>query len=655
MRVFYLFLFLLPVFMLSACSSSNVVTPTDSPAPSDEQIAQNWGDYELSFDPSSGDVDIIYKRQSSIHYDVSSFLSPPACGGSGCITATLINWDALTNIASFDVTIENPSAWTPSDVRMIFYNLGIKEIANPDSYTSSFVGTIEPFIAFGKAIINRQFPTGDSFTETVDIYWPPMSPFTLDFKVSAWLWLNCQDPYEINGMYQSGDLYPSGGFADIGCYVDDWQMNVTSVSVDATPINGGVNYMANPSGNHWYQGMTNSMGAPVGIYTCLITAVSPNPQNFDLYNYVDIEVIPDPIGWHEEGTWMLPPGSCTLDLGVIADSPGGHILMAAEDSSLVCNKITKYPGWGNPSTQYADLVNLDPTDPDFQPYPVVRLDATNDGAFGWTNENRADWGDPHYRIRIKDTWCNFDNEPKFLWSPEFDDHRHYMHWYEELFLEPVDCCDTFRGDQCALYVNLDQGIVGFQGIPGAKFGFDYTDADMIWEAYFPPALVGPDCGQIDPADIVGIDCWADYERNCIVLYVALKNNLRVEVFMICDVGPGPVDNVSHMFTMWVVDQYRDRAAPIDIELLPQNDEYEPAMNNPVLCVLIDNQEFPYPPPGYGGSVFIYDALNGNFVDRIGDSTHPAVIEKPAYLDTDDSMYSIHITHHGPQVTQYNYF
>ena len=654
MRTFYLFLILLPVFMLSACSSSNVVTPTDTPVPADEQIAQNWGDYGLTFDPSTGDVDIEYKRESSIHYEISTFLKPPACGGSGCITATLNSWDVITHIASFDVTIENPSAWTPSDVRMIFYNLGIKEIANADSYTRAYVGTIEPFIAFGKSVLNRQFAAGTSITETVDIYWPPMSPFTLDFKVTAWLWLNCKDPYEINGMYQSGDLYPTGGFANVGCYVDDWQMNVTTVSVDATPINGGVNYMANPSGNHWYQGMTNSMGAPVGIYKCLITAVSPNPQNFDLYNYVDIEVIPTPVGWHPDGTWTLPMELCSLDLGVIADNPNGHILMAIDDAAGTCNTIVKFPGWGNPPAPYANLVNLDPYDLNFQPYPVVRLDAANDGAFGWTNANRAAWGRT-FPIINKDTWCNFDNQPNFIWNPENDDHRHYMHWMQELFLEPVDTCDTFRGDQCALYVNVEQNLVGFQGIPGEKFGFDYTDMDMIWEAYFPPALVGADNGQIDPADIAGIDCWAEYEQSCIVLYVALKNNLRVEVFMICDVGPGPVDVVTHMFTMWVVDENHERVSPIDCELLPINPDYEPAFLNPVLCVLIDNAEFPYPPPGFGGSVYIYDALTGAFVDRIGDSTQPAVEMPPAFLDTDDTEYSIHITQYGPVVSKYDYY
>jgi len=295
-----------------------------------------------------------------------------------------------------------------------------------------------------------------------------MSPFGLSFKVSAWLWLNCRDPYQIDWMYQTGNLYPSGGSATIGCYVRDWQNDVSTVSVDTTPFNGGVTFLAHAIGDHWTQGIVNAVGAPVGIYRCLITAVSPNPQNFDLYNYLDIEVIPDPSGWIEDGTWNLPPGVCNLDLGVIGGGANpGHALMNHMDTTNQCTEIVKYPGWPNPPAFYATLLNLDPTNPAFQPFPVVRIDATNDAAFGWTNNFTREWlPPPPLPIANIDTYCNYDNQPKFIWNPESDDHRHYLAWYQELAMTPVDCCDTFKGDQCALYVDLNIPLVGFQGFPG---------------------------------------------------------------------------------------------------------------------------------------------------------------------------------------------
>ena len=655
-KTYLIFLVFLPLLIMSACSSNNGATPVDSPAPSDEDVMQDWGNYTLTFDPETLDVQIEYDRENAFHFEITSYLNPPACGGSGCILATLTSWNPVTFIASFDVQITNPSPYTPSDVRMIFHSLGLKEIANADSYTREFVGSIEPFIAFGKANPNRIFPGGTSITETIDLYWPPMTPFGVNFKVGAWLWINCKDPYEINWMYQTGDLYPGGGAATIGCRVLDWQADVTSVVVDTMPITGGTTSLTWAGGTLWNANITNSVGAPVGIYTCLIAAASPNPQNFDLYNYLDIEVIPQPIGWTPDGTWTLPQGPCTLDFGIIADAHPGHALTVMPDPTGACNKVVKHPLWGNPPALYADLVNLDPADPSFQPYPVVRIDAVNDGAFGWTNDNPQPWFDRPVPNLNMDTFCNMNRIPAFISAPINDDHRHSLWWQNEVPMRPIDTSDTFRGDSCALYGRYDNPLaVGFQGIQGSLLGQDHTDMDMEWEAIFPSAFVGPDEGQVDPNDTVGIDCWAGYEPSCILVYIALGNAMRVEVFMICDIGPGPIDLVSHHMTIKVQNKEGYLGHPIDIELLPQHDGYEPNPNWPNLHVLIDNSFPPAPPPGFGGSVWIYDALSGIWVDRIGDSANPAVDRQPAYLDTDDREYATHIMQLGPVVSKFKYF
>ena len=655
MRSLYVLMILVLFLTLSACSSSPDVTTPDSPAMPDEGIAQDWGTYGLQFDPATEEVEIIYDREAAIHYNIAGYLNPPACGGPGCITAAFVAWDPVAQIVTFNVSITNPTPWTPSDVRMIFYWLGGREIVNADSFTRAFVGSIEPFIAFGKANPNRTFPGAGTITETVQIYWPPLSPFTIWFHVSAWVWIGCRDPYEINGMFQTGDLYPSGGAATIGCHVLDWQSDVTSVSIDTTVINGGVSFLANVGVTQWEQGVTNSMGAPVGIYTMLITAASPNPQNFDLYNYIDVEVVVEPTGWIEDGTWNIPAGNCSLDLGIIANAFPGNGLMAGQDATGACNEIDKYPGWANPSVVYASLANLDPADPNFQPWPPVRIDAANDGAFGWTNNNSREWlPPPPFPILNLHTYCNFDNIPSFIWAPEPDDHRHYM-IFQEWALTPVDCCDTFKDDQCALYQELGFGQIGFQGIPGAPFAFDYTDGDIIWEAFFPAALVGPEEGQVDPGDVVGIDARRDPDEDGVItVYIALKANLRVEVFDIIDMGPGPIDLVVHKLTIWTMDEDGQRAPPIDIELLPGSNDYEPAPGTDILCVLIDNGAWPNPPPGFGGSVRIYNANTGLYLDTIGDAVAPACRHQPLFLDTDDTAWAVHISQVGPFVTQITY-
>ena len=218
MRSVIITLMFLMACLLSACSSSNIVTTPEpsQPGSASDEGAQCWGDFALKFDPGTQDMEVLYNRSADVHFEITTFLNPPSCGGGGCVTATLNSWNPATFIASFNVTITNPTNLSPSDVRMVFYNLGGKKIANADSFTRCMVGSIEPFIAYSKMAANRVFPPNGAVTETIDIYWPPASSFFIFFRVSAWLWLNCQDPYEINGMYQNGAITPGGGTADIG-------------------------------------------------------------------------------------------------------------------------------------------------------------------------------------------------------------------------------------------------------------------------------------------------------------------------------------------------------------------------------------------------------------------------------------------------------
>jgi len=637
------------------CSTGGTVAPAENPSPdSIGQMHQDWGSFALKFNPDSGEIGIDYGRETASHMDVSAYLTPPACGGSGCVSATLMAWDAVNSIASFNVTIKNPTPWAASDVRMIFYNLGGKDITNPDSYIKSFVPTISPFIAFAKANLNRVFPGNAAVTEKINIYWPAGSSFYIYFKVSAWLWLNCKDPYEINNMFQNGKLTPFGGNATIGCDVLDWQNDVTGAMIDTTPITGGVTNLAHGAGNTWSAAIANSTGAGVGTYKCLIGATSPNPQKFILYNYLYI-VIAAP-GWNNDLNWQLPPGPCTLDFGIIGAGPmQGHALVAQADPTGACNQIWRYPGWNNPPVFYASLVNLDPTNPLFQPWPPLRLDAANDGAFGWTNYNSQWWLQTPF-ITNSNTYCNMDNIPSFIWNPQLDDHRHYFIFPGAFALQAIECCDTFENYQCALYADLQGGLLGFQGLPGAPQGFDYTDQDMTWEAAFPAVFIGNGPGRVDPADVVGIDAMlSNTMPGVIILFIAERVNAQVEVYTITDVGPGVVDIVAPLLTIFTFNQDGIIIQPIDCELLPANNIFLPDPNQPILCVLYDNAQFPFPPPGFGGNVVIYDANTGAYVDQIGNALQPAVFNPPQFLDTDDKGEAVHVMQLGPVVSVFKYY
>jgi hypothetical protein len=87
-----------------------------------------------------------------------------------------------------------------------------------------------------------------------------------------------------------GHLTPSGGDGTISCKVLDHQDNITSVTVDTTPITGGISTMNPTPLETWETQITNSQSAPVGDYLCLIKAQSPDPSNASTYNYVTVTV-----------------------------------------------------------------------------------------------------------------------------------------------------------------------------------------------------------------------------------------------------------------------------------------------------------------------------------------------------------------------------
>ena len=112
-----------------------------------------------------------------------------------------------------------------------------------------------------------------------------------------------------------------------------------------------------------------------------------------------------------------------IRLGVIGGSGplSGHVLYTG--NSPQCNNIRKFNANYSANVLYKSLVNLDPNVPNFQPWPVVRLDATNDGAFSWSNDSMDYYDVQEYGfipIRISSMWCTDDNVPSFKFIPVDD-------------------------------------------------------------------------------------------------------------------------------------------------------------------------------------------------------------------------------------------
>jgi hypothetical protein len=338
----------------------------------------------------------------------------------------------------------------------------------------------------------------------------------------------------------------------------------------------------------------------------------------------------------------LPAGLCTLDIGVIGSGAlQGHVLYAGNSPN--CDQIWKYtPNYANQAL-YKSLVNLDPANPIFQPWPVLRLDAANDGAFSWTNDNYDYYQDPAYGnqpIPISSIWCTDDNVPSFHAIP-IDDSRIFPvpPPPQGNQMRPVDVCDDFDLLQYALVVDPTMMIPPHVwGIKGAPNGKDYTKLDERYSALFGPGMIGPGDGQIEAGvgDFGGIDAWGKSSTKT-WLYVAENGGQwAVEVFEITDKGAGfGVDSITAKYTIHFNTQ------PLDVELVPTNPEYEKNTGVPTIAVLLKSQDGT-------GYISLHRADNGTLVDTIGTAQVGCFDVQPAFLDVNDGSFEIHVTMPGPK-------
>ncbi|MFH1514978.1 MAG: PQQ-binding-like beta-propeller repeat protein [bacterium] len=297
-----LFFFMVICFgILVGCSSSSSIPtqPNAAELPKAESSSTDTGllfSGVFDIDLDSMSISQQENRQSEYVYNITGFL-PDKCPG-GCFRFSIIN--IVGTVLEIELTIENPLAIQVYDVRILYTNLFGKTVVNPDSYTD-FLGTpitnIFPFTAFAKEIGNRAFPTGPGGidTEILLLDFPPGSPSSVNYAISASLPSNTAEPYEISDMNQTGTLTPSGGSATISCEVSDHQSDITAVYLDSTPFTGGPVVML-PGAQNYNVEISNTVGAPVGIYNQLIMAMSNSPQHINTYNYVVIEVVEDSTG-----------------------------------------------------------------------------------------------------------------------------------------------------------------------------------------------------------------------------------------------------------------------------------------------------------------------------------------------------------------------
>jgi hypothetical protein len=315
-----------------------------------------------------------------------------------------------------------------------------------------------------------------------------------------------------------------------------------------------------------------------------------------------------------------------------------------------CDAIEKWTAYYGGSAMYKSLVNLDPANATYQPWPLERIDATYDGAAGWNNTNSQLYvqagytppnGIPNWAI-----YSNIDRNKVFnaAWP---NDHRHFLQKFFDYDYFPIDVCDDFKRFQHALMVdfNHDARPMGFESAPGGN----YLNNDIIfYTSLGVNGMIGPGIGKIEPGyDIGGIDVWQTSYWVARMFILEHGADWAVEVYDISNTAAGwGLDAIAWKFQI----PLPDSVEPLDCELLPTNSHFIHNKNNPTLCVLVANVV------GGGGNVYFYDASNGNLLGHLGNlgtgMPSPPIQHDPQHIDNDDGHYEIHViskTAAGPVV------
>jgi len=320
-----------------AVDISQPVTPDEIPRipalPDEEPTRQRvvWGVYNISFDPNTYEVTITPIRVGDKHYNVTGFVTPPAC--PDCIGITVEGYNPVGWVYDILVSLRNPTALTGYDVRgtlLVGDETDIRKLVNADEYTELFDSNIppnrNPFKAFATTEPGRVFAPGKVHQLLYQISFPPPPKFNVLYVIDASWPGNQKEPFRIYNQSIDGLLDDLGlNSAEVEVYVQDWQGDVESVKLDVTPL-GALDHLdlVHEAGDKWSAMITNDWGATEGEYELWIEAKSDDSAQI-LYDKLTVEVVPygnePPVWLTTTGVQALTPLSQSMEVsfGVAVD------------------------------------------------------------------------------------------------------------------------------------------------------------------------------------------------------------------------------------------------------------------------------------------------------------------------------------------------
>jgi hypothetical protein len=248
-------------------------------------------------DPDTGEIELIRHREAKKHYDVTSYVLPPAC--PDCIDMQFLGIQPGTDIHIINVELKNPSIYTVYNVRSIILweDYDNRQLTNYEALTEIFddggINTKNPFVTFRDLMDpTNAFKPGQVMGWTLFIDFPKPRNYNVKFVIEGSFPGNSKDPWLVFAEDVSNPIDDKGEMeATVSCRVFDHQNDVTDVTVDLTelgfpePVDLG--YVA--AEDEWQTTIKNEYSASIGHYFCFLE-VRDVTNKWPLYDYVEIIV-----------------------------------------------------------------------------------------------------------------------------------------------------------------------------------------------------------------------------------------------------------------------------------------------------------------------------------------------------------------------------
>jgi hypothetical protein len=290
---------------------------------------------------------------------------------------------------------------------------------------------------------------------------------------------------------------------------------------------------------------------------------------------------------------------------------------------------------GNP---WFTLVDIDPLNEGFNPYPVARLDTAVTGGIGLFADSDGTFDDGFYTGPIRSVMVT-------IYSGEMGMSPEYINYGDgdasrmvpsNSALVGVDITEDFQGNLYGLWAD-PEGI-----LPPEVYGLmpDYTRHDVIMGGDFPPELLGDGPGMISPdADNLKAFEMGGLGIEIGYLYILESDGGTAEL----EVIEYTIDGISIQTNFTPITTIPiDDPNVVDIDSIMFNPMYLPNPESDSIAVLING--------GTGAYIQMYNSLEYNMVEEIGKEDGPVISGTATALDSDNVSWALLVTNDSGQVS-----